>query len=78
MLSDRQLSPWANLMKAHLKEFRPKQYKQLLQNGNLNDHVQEIVLQAEEELNSLLNQGLAYDQAFEKIKSQLYPSPEKS
>lgn len=77
MLSDRQLSPWAHLMKAHLKQWRPKEYKQLLQDGNLNDHVQEIVNQAEEELNSLLNQGFAYNQAFEKIRDQLYPRPEK-
>lgn len=77
MLSDRQLSPWAHLMKAHLKEWRPKEYKRLLQSETLNDHVQTIVNQAEEELNSLLDQGLAYDQAYEKIRDQLYPRPEK-
>lgn len=73
---DRQLTPWAHLLKEHLKEFRPKQYQRLLQAGQLNDHAQKIVDQAERELNDLLNQGLQYDQAFEKIKSQIYPSPE--
>lgn len=77
MLHDNQLSPWAQLLKAHLKEWRPKEHNQLLQSGNLNDHVQTIVDQAEKELNSLLDQGLAYDQAYEKIRDRLYPSPEK-
>ena len=77
MLHDNQLSPWAQLLKAHLKEWRPKEYSQHLQNGNLNGHVQGIVDQAEKELNSLLDQGLAYDQAYEKIRDRLYPSPEK-
>lgn len=75
-LSDRQLTPWAHLLKEHLKEFRQKQYQALLQAGQLNDHAQQVVDRAEEELNDLMNHGLQYDQAFEKIKDQIYPSPE--
>ena len=76
MITDRQLDPWANLLKVHLKEFRPKQYQSLLQAGKLNDHVQEVSDRAEEELNDLLNQGMLYHQAMERIQEQLYPSPE--
>lgn len=76
-ISDRQLTPWAHLMKRHLQEFRPKEYLALLQAGTLNDHIQGIVDRAEEEFNDLLNSGLQYDQAFEKIRDQIYPSPER-
>ena len=76
MLTDRQLTPWANLLKVHLKEFRPKQYHDLLKAGKINDHVQEIVDRVEIELSNLLDHGLAYDQAYEMIQDQLYPKPE--
>ncbi len=76
MITDRQLTPWANLLKVHLQEFRPKQYQSLVQEGRSNDYVQGIVDRVKVEFSDLMDQGLTYHQALEFFQDQLYPKPE--
>jgi len=76
-LTERNLSPWGWKLHDHLKEFSPNLYRDLKQNGTLYEHCQKIADNAKRELSDHLQTGLPYNQAFELVKDQLYPPPER-
>ena len=72
----RPLSPLAAEAKEHLKEFRPKQYREMKKAGTLDEYVELLACQAKHALDSALASGLAHDQARE-LARDLYLLPDE-
>ena len=64
------LSGWAQQAKAHWKKYRPKMYRELQRSGRLNQAAQEAANNTVEALNTCMNQGMSYDQAWEYVREQ--------
>ena len=71
------LTQFGMLYRENLRKHRPKEYRSLKESGDLDSHVLQIQEQAKLELSQLLDQGLSYDMAYEKVSREtLYPPSE--
>jgi hypothetical protein len=62
----------------HLREFRPKQFRALMEAGTLEEYVEGLGNRAKDVLDSALEQGLAHDQAMElAVPYYLLPDEEE-
>jgi len=70
------LSGWALEMKAHLKEFRPRMYKELLESGNLDEACQSAADQAKAAYGQMVDGGMDPHEAQReaRIRYLLLPS----
>jgi hypothetical protein len=70
------LSWWAREMEAHLKEFRPKMHRDLLQAGTLGETCQAAADQAVEEYGNLIDRGVEPNEArrMARVQYLLLPS----
>jgi hypothetical protein len=70
------LSGWALEMKAHLKEFRPKMYRDLLEAGKLDEVCQNSADQAKEAYGQMVDGGMDPHEAHREARVQylLLPS----
>ena len=63
--------------KRHWKQHRPKMYKQLQEEGRLNEVLLELENRVAKQMEDLSLQGLNYNQAWEMVRDQvLLPSEE--
>ena len=61
----------------HLKEFRPKMFQSLKDQGNLNQHVLDLQNQADDQLTTLEHQGYQPHEAMEMLRDQIFPPTEE-
>lgn len=61
----------------HLKEFRPKQFQALKQEGRLNQYVLDQQKKASDSLTFLEHQGLYPHEAMEMMRDQIFPPSEE-
>lgn len=62
----------------HLKEYRPKEYQELVKAGKLEATVRQMWEDYTDQLHNLtVIQGLPYNQATEKLRELIYPQSEK-
>jgi hypothetical protein len=66
------LSRLAALAGHHLRQHRPKLYRELQQSGRLQAFLQERGKAASDLLGSLVEQGRSWDQAWEVAKDEIY------
>jgi len=67
-----QLSRFAVLAGNHLRQHRPKLYRELQQSGRLQAFLQERGKAASDLLGSLVESGRSWDQAWELAKDEIY------
>lgn len=61
----------------HLKQFRPKMFRALKQQGNLNQYVLNQQKRADDGLTFLEHQGLYPHEAMEMLRDQIFPPSEE-
>ena len=72
-----ELGSIGQMARRHWKQHRPKMYKQLQEEGRLNEVLLELENRVAKQLEDLSLQGLNYDQAWEMVRDQvLLPSEE--
>lgn len=71
------MSAWKELARAHLKEHRPKLYRELEASGDLESFLEDRREAASRVLDEYLSRGLSYDQGWEAASRELFlPSEE--
>jgi hypothetical protein len=66
------LTRFGLIAKAHLKEHRPKLYRQLQKEGRLDQFAQERADAAQRVLDELVKKGYPHDGAWEIAKDEIY------
>ena len=71
------LQNWVNLARNHWKEFRPKMYAALKQNGELESALQEAASKTFSEVSQLEDAGYQADEAFQMVREKYLILPEE-
>jgi len=77
LLSNRQLSPWAEQAKEHWKQCRPKMYAELEKAGTLDEAAQRAADQTREDLHSAIENGMDYYAAWEMLRERYLFLPDE-
>ncbi len=73
------LDNWISEARAHWKEFQPKRFRALQQNGRLNEALRAAAEQTHREMTELEARGHTEQEAWEMVREQyLFPPEEKT
>lgn len=63
-------------MHDHLKQFRPRMFQELKNDGSLNQYLSNLQETIGAQLDDLEDSGLAHHEALEMVRDQMYPPAE--
>ena len=72
-----QLGAWIAQAREHWEEFQPTRFKELQEDGKLEESLREAAMQTSEEMRTLMDQGAQWHEAWEMVREQhLFPPEE--